>query len=115
MATQIDAEWGSWPSSINKKKKNKLFFWLPKMFMSALGLSLVSECGGYSLAAVLSLSFQSFSCCRARAPGTRASVVTEPGLSCSKPCGIFLDQGWNPSALHWQADSYPLPPAKSNQ
>ena len=57
MATQIDAEWGSWPSSISQKKKQKLFFWLPKMFMSALGLSLVSECGGYSLAAVLSLSF----------------------------------------------------------
>ena len=27
------------------------------------------------------------------------------GLSCSAACGIFLDQGWNPYPLHWQADS----------
>ena len=26
MATQIDAEWGSWPSSINKKKKKQTLF-----------------------------------------------------------------------------------------
>ena len=27
------------------------------------------------------------------------------GLSCSAACGIFPDQGSNPCALHWQADS----------
>jgi len=29
-------------------------------------------------------------------------------LSCSMACGIFLDQGWNPRLLHWQADSWSL-------
>ena len=29
-------------------------------------------------------------------------------LSCSAACGILLDQGPNPSLLHWQADSYLL-------
>ena len=32
-------------------------------------------------------------------------VVEVYGLSCSEACGIFLDQGWNPCPLHWQADS----------
>ena len=30
------------------------------------------------------------------------------GLSCPAACGIFPDQGSNPCALHWQADSQPL-------
>ena len=58
-----------------------------------------------------------FSCCGARALGTRASVVVACGLSscgwralerrlsCSAARGIFLDQGSNPCPLHWQADS----------
>ena len=37
-----------------------------------------------------------------------SSVV--PGLSCSKTCGIFPDQGSNFGPLHWQADSQPLDP-----
>ena len=28
--------------------------------------------------------------------GTEASVLVARGLSCSTPCGIFPDQGWNP-------------------
>ena len=72
-----------------------------------------SHCGG-------------FSCCGARALGTRASVVAAGGLSscsawalghaysavgahglsCSVACGIFPDQGSNPCPLHWQADSF---------
>ena len=34
-----------------------------------------------------------------------ASVVVVHGLSCSTACGTFMDQGWNPCALHWQEDS----------
>ena len=30
------------------------------------------------------------------------------GFSCSGACGIFLDQGFNPCAMHWQADFYLL-------
>ena len=33
------------------------------------------------------------------------SVVVAYGLSCSKACGIFLDQGSNLHPLHWQVDS----------
>ena len=32
-----------------------------------------------------------------------SAVVTR--LSCPKACGIFKDQGLNPCAPHWQADS----------
>ena len=41
------------------------------------------------------------------------SVVVAHESSCSTACGIFLDQGSKPRSLHWQADSYPLPPGKS--
>ena len=63
-----------------------------------------SHCGG-------------FSCCRAWALGTRASVVVAHGLqstgsvvvvhglSCFTACGIFPDPGLNPCPLRWQADS----------
>ena len=47
-----------------------------------------------------------FSRCRAQALGhRRASVVVAPGLNCSVACGIFPDQGSNPSLLHLQVDS----------
>ena len=36
------------------------------------------------------------------------SVAGAHGLSCSKACGIFPDQGSNPCLLHCQTDSYPL-------
>ena len=63
-----------------------------------------SHCGG-------------FSCFEAQALGARASVVNSMwalecgpavvvhGVSCSKVCGIFLDQRSNSYPLHWQADS----------
>ena len=49
-----------------------------------------------------------FLCCGAWVPGAEASVAVAQGLSCSKECGIFLDQGLNPCPRHWQVDSYPL-------
>ena len=38
----------------------------------------------------------------------QAPAVVVHGFSCSVACGIFLDQGSNPCALHWQAESYTL-------
>ena len=38
--------------------------------------------------------------------GARAQVAH--GLSCSVVCGIFPDQEFNVSPVHWQMDSYPL-------
>ena len=37
-----------------------------------------------------------------------ASTAVLHGLSCSKACGSFLDQGSNQCLLHWQASSLPL-------
>ena len=45
--------------------------------------------------------------CDSRALGNRLSGVTL-GLICSWVCGTFLNQGLNPSLLHWQTDSLPL-------
>ena len=42
-----------------------------------------------------------FSCCRAQALGTQASVAVAHRLRCSPTGGIFLDQGSNPCSLHW--------------
>ena len=36
------------------------------------------------------------------------SAVVAHRLSCSTACGIFPDQGSNPSPLPWQVDSHPL-------
>ena len=45
-----------------------------------------------------------------RSTGSRraGSVVVAHGPSRSTACGILPDQGSNPCALHWQADSQPL-------
>ena len=69
-----------------------------------MGFSLVVQSKGYSSATKVSYC-SSFSCCEAVVVGHTASVVVAPslyctdsvrvvhGLSCSKACGIFLDQG----------------------
>ena len=71
-----------------------------------------SSCGDRELATlccgVRASPCGGFSCCGARAIGTRTSVAVAHGLSCSMACRIFLDQGSNPCPLHWQEDSYPL-------
>ena len=53
-----------------------IYFWLRWVFVAARGLSLVAASGGYS-----SLLCTGFSCCGARALGTRASVVVARRLS----------------------------------
>ena len=93
-----------------------IYSWLCWVFIAALKLSLVvasgvtlqlwhtgpSHCGGFSY-------------CRAQASAVAAhtlqragSLTVAPRLSCSKTCGIFPEQGWNPCPLHWQVDSSPL-------
>ena len=90
--------------------KNYLFIyvWLCWVFVTLHGLfssrckqglpsscgARASHCGGFSL----------------QSTGSRHpdSAVVVHRLSCSKACGIFPDQGSNPSPLHWQADSQPL-------
>ena len=90
--------------------------------------SLVVASRGFSLAVGVWASHRGGSSCRrAQAPGCmgfsncgtwaqqrrlqslehRLRIVAQ-GLSCSLPCGIFLDQGSNSCLLHWQADAWPL-------
>ena len=72
------------------------------------GLSLVVVSGHCP-----ALQYPGFSCCRAQALDSWASVAAAHGLSrdvglgCPMACGIFPDQGSNRCPLHWQADSYP--------
>ena len=63
------------------------------------GPRFIAVCGPLTIAALL-----------LRSTGSRraGSVVVAHGPSCSAACGIFPDQGSNPSPLHWQADSQPL-------
>ena len=72
------------------------------------GLSLVAGSGGHSSSRCAGLSLSRP--LRLRSTGSRRadSVVVAHGPSCSAACGIFPDQGSNPCALHWQADSQPL-------
>ena len=87
--------------------------------MLLLGLSLVTESGGYYSLQYVSFSSQllllllstgsrhmGFS---SGSPwdqelwrtGSVGSVVMAHGVSCSVPCGVFPDQGSNPGPLHW--------------
>ena len=85
-----------------------IYFWLCWVFVSVRGLSLVVASGGHSSlrCAGLSLSWPLL----LRSTGSRraGSVIVAHGPSCSVACGILPDQGSNPCALHWQADSQPL-------
>ena len=104
----------------------KLFIYLFIYFMAVLGLrfcvrafSSGGKCGPFliavrgppiivaSLGAEHRLQTRRLSSC---GTGSRraGSVVVAHGPSCSAACGIFPDQGPNPCALRWQADSQPL-------
>ena len=71
------------------------FLWLWRVGVTLRCGAWASQCGD-------------FSCCRAEALGSQASIAVVHGLSCSSACGIFPDQGLNPSPMHWQVSSYPL-------
>ena len=65
-------------------KNDFVYFWLCWVFVAVLGFS---SCGEWGL----------LSSC--------GSVIVAYWLSCSKPYGVFPDQGLNLHFLHWQADS----------
>ena len=72
------------------------------------GLSLVAASGGHSSSRCVGLSLSRALLLRSTGSRRAGSVVVAYGPSCSAACGIFPDQGSNPCALHWQADSQPL-------
>ena len=59
-----------------------------------------SRCAGLSPSRPLPL--------RSTSSRRAGSAAVAHGPSCSAACGILPDQGSNPCALHWQADSQPL-------
>ena len=78
------------------------FFWLHWVFAAALRLSLVDASRGYYSLLCAGFSLQQL-------------LIVEHGLNsygawacCSLACEIFLEYGWNPCPVHWQAGSYPL-------
>ena len=84
------------------------YFWLCCVFVSVQGLSLVAASGGHSSSRCSGLSLSQPLLLRSTGSRRAPSVVVAHGPSCSAACGIFPDQGSNPSPLHWQADSQPL-------
>ena len=83
-------------------------FWLCWVFVSVRGLSPVAASGGHSSSRCAGLSLSRPLLLRSTGSRRAGSVVVAHGPSCSVACGIFPDQGSNPCALHWQADSQPL-------
>ena len=84
------------------------YFWLCWVFVSVRGLSLVVASGGHSSSRCAGLSLSRPLPLRSTGSRRAGSVVVAHGPSCSAACGIFPDQGSNPCALNWQADSQPL-------
>ena len=85
-----------------------IYFWLCWVFVSVRGLSLVVASGGHSSSRCAGLSLSRPLLLRSTGSRRTGSVAVAHGPSCSEACGIFPDQGSNPCALHWQADSQPL-------
>ena len=85
-----------------------IYLWLCWVFVSVRGLSLVAASGGHSSSRCAGLS--SLRPLLLRSTGSRraGSAVVAHGRSRSAACGILPDQGSNPCAPHWQADSQPL-------
>ena len=73
------------------------------MFIGWHGLSLVVVCEGYSSLGCVDFSLQ----CLLLLQHTGSTVVAY-GLSCFRHVGSSQTRGFNPRALHWQVDSYPL-------
>ena len=84
-----------------------IYFWLCWVFVCARAFSSCGG-GGHSSLRCTGLSLSRPHLLRGTSSRRAGSVVVAHGLSCSAACGIFPDQGSNPCALHWQADSQPL-------
>ena len=115
----MKTSWGNKFEFSSTKGIYSLFFffkfnYLINLFMAVLGLRFCvrafSSCGkgGHSSSRCAGLSLSWPLLLRSTGSRRAGSVVVAHGPSCSAACGIFPDQGSNPSPLHWQADSQPL-------
>ena len=85
-----------------------IYLWLCWVFISVRGLSPVVASGGRSSSRCAGLSLSRPLLLRSTGSRRAGSVIVAHGPSCSVACPIFPDQGSNPCALHWQADSQRL-------
>ena len=85
-----------------------IYLWLCWVFVSVRGLSLVVASGGHSSSQCAGLSPSRPLPLRSTGSRRAGSAIVAHGPSCSAACGILPDQGSNPCALHWRADSQPL-------
>ena len=85
-----------------------MYVWLCWVFVSARGLSLAVASGGHSSSRCAGLSPSRPLPLWSTGSRRAGSVVVAHGPSRSAARGILPDQGSNPCALHWQADSQPL-------
>ena len=85
-----------------------IYLWLCWVYVSVRGLSLLAASGGHSSSRCAGPSLSRPLLLWSTGSRRAGSVIVAHGPSCSAACGIFPDQGSNPSPLHWQADSQPL-------
>ena len=77
-----------------------MFIYFYLFLLAVLGLCCCTQ--AFSSCGEQAAHCSAFSCCGARALGTRASVVVRCGLSCFIACETFLGQGSKLRPLHWQ-------------
>ena len=96
-----------------KEKKKRLnlliiYFWLGVLDLRCcVSFSLVAASKGYSACGAWAPHCGGSCCCRAQALGHWSALVVY-GPGCSTGCGVFPDQGSNPSLPHWQVGSLSL-------
>ena len=85
-----------------------IYLWLCGVLVSVRGLSPVVASGGHSSLRCAGLSPSRPLLLRSTGSRRAGSVIVAHGPSRSAARGIRPDQGSNPCAPHWQADSQPL-------
>ena len=80
-----------------------------------MGISLIVESRGYSLAAVRELLITAAFLVVEHGLYSPGSVAVAQGFSYSEAGGIFQDQESNPHFLHWQTGSLPLSHQRSHR
>ena len=95
------------PVTVGIFKKLFIYFQLCWVFVCCVGFSLVAASRGSSLVTKRGLLTGQILLWSSGSQA-QAQVVVAHGLTYSRACGTFQDQGFNPCLLHWQAGSLPV-------